>query len=831
MSGAAPAAAVSALAHHPGGFDHVLAGVALTGPAARLAGLLDPAFLVEAGWDPMMRVLSLPAAHPLLGRTLCRVEGCSTTVHGKTGGVCWHCFTRLRGQGLSEQQIAATCQLPPLPTRRPAGCAVPGCERMSPAPRSRLCAPHQRRLRRKPGISLEQFLTDPRLRPLTALGPCQVAACSRRAESEHGYCPTHYVRWRTAVTTDPDTDQRHWQLTQPAVSQGGEVSLRGLPPLVVVEVLFGVQQRVRGGAQIVEVPLRAVCNTLRREQATQIAACPAEGLTAGSKPARQLLAALVCHVRRALADPGHERAGEVWDLALFGHRGRLSFTGISQPWLADAAKAWAGEQLPRHRGAGASNVRIKVNALARLSESLRVRDDEGLSPERLGRPDIEAFLNRLAYLESTGRISRYHRNVICRGARAALSGIRALGLTRPGAVAGGLPGDFAIGRGDIPAEPQRGEPGRDLPTEIMAVLCANLDSLRPAEVKTAIQIGIDTGRRPEDILNLRLDCLQRDKGGEPVLVYDNAKANRLGRRLPINEATAAVITTQQARVKERFPDTPASELKLLPSPRRNPDGRRPISIAMLGDGNRRWVDTLGPLRGRDGTEFDTSRIVPYAYRHTYAQRHADAGVAIDVLAELLDHRNLNVTRTYYRVGEERRRAAVDTVTAMSFDRHGNRIWREAAALLDSEHARYAIGEVAVPYGRCTEPSNVQAGGGACPIRFRCAGCDHFRTDVSYLPDLTGYLDDLLRTRERLAAAIDGVDEWARCDATPSQQEITRIRRLINRINGDLDQASDTERAAIDDAIAVMRRHRAVSLGMPTIRSAAGAPAIGSEATA
>ena len=474
-------------------------------------------------------------------------------------------------------------------------------------------------------------------------------------------------------------------------------------------------------------------------------------------------------------------------------------------------------------------MRIKVNAVARLSESLRIRDDHGLSPDRLGRPDIEAFLNRLAYLESTGTISRYHRNVICRGVRAALSGIRALGLTRPGRVAAGLPGDFAIGRDDIPAEAHRGEPGRDLPPEIMAVLSANLDGLRPAELKAAIQIGIDTGRRPEDILNLPLECLQRDKGGEPVLVYDNAKADRLGRRLPINEATAAVITAQQSRVQQRFPATPAGELKLLPSPRRNPDGRRPMTIAMLGDGNRRWVDTLGPLHRRDGTEFDKSKIVPYAYRHSYAQRHADAGVGIDVLAELLDHRNLNVTRTYYRVGEDRRRAAVDTVTAMSFDRHGNRVWREAAALLDSEHARYAVGEVAVPYGRCTEPANVAAGGGACPVRFRCAGCDHFRTDVSYLPDLTIYLDDLLQTRERLAAAIDGVDEWARADATPSQQEITRIRRLIGRIDGDLGQASDTERAVIDEAVTVMRRHRAAFLGMPSTR--ATAPDVCPEATA
>ncbi len=186
-------------------------------------------------------------------------------------------------------------------------------------------------------------------------------------------------------------------------------------------------------------------------------------------------------------------------------------------------------------------------------------------------PDIEAFLNRLAYLESTGTISRYHRNVICRGVRAALSGIRALGLTRPGRVAAGLPGDFAIGRDDIPAEAHRGEPGRDLPPEIMTVLCANLDGLRPAELKAAIQIGIDTGRRPEDLLNLPLDCLHRDKDGGPVLVYDNAKADRLGRRLPINEATAAVITAQQSRVKQRFPATPAGELKLLPSPRRNPE--------------------------------------------------------------------------------------------------------------------------------------------------------------------------------------------------------------------------------------------------------------------
>jgi len=250
---------------------------------------------------------------------------------------------------------------------------------------------------------------------------------------------------------------------------------------------------------------------------------------------------------------------------------------------------------------------------------------------------------------------------------------------------------------------------------------------------------------------------------------------------------------------------------------------------MLDQRHRTWVDALPALRTRDGAEFPTARITPYAYRHTYAQRHADAGVPVDVLAELLDHRNLNVTRCYYRVGEDRRREAIDKVTAMSFDRHGTRIWHHAQALLDSEHARYAVGETAVPYGTCTEPTNVQAGGGACPVRFRCVGCDHFRTDVSYLPDLTGYLDDLLRTRERLTAAIAGVDDWARLDATPTEHEITRVRRLITRIKADLDQLPPPEQAHLHQAVTVLRRHRAVALGMPTVRATPPHPAI--EATA
>ena len=242
-------------------------------------------------------------------------------------------------------------------------------------------------------------------------------------------------------------------------------------------------------------------------------------------------------------------------------------------------------------------------------------------------------------------------------------------------------------RDDTPDEPGHGEPGRDLPAEIMRQICEHLPALAAAHIRTATEILIDTGRRPEDVVALPLDCLTSGADGAPVLVYDNHKANRLGLRLPIPASTAEAIRAQQQRVRGRFPGTPVSELKLLPTGWANRDGRRALTVSALSAAHRDWISSLPPLLLADGTEFDKDRVIPYAYRHTYAQRHADTGVPIDVLAELLHHLSLNVTRGCYGVGEDRRRAAIDKVTAMQFDRHGNRIRAGIEELAPHERAR------------------------------------------------------------------------------------------------------------------------------------------------
>lgn len=90
---------------------------------------------------------------------------------------------------------------------------------------------------------------------------------------------------------------------------------------------------------------------------------------------------------------------------------------------------------------------------------------------------------------------------------------------------------------------------------------------------------------------------------------------------------------------------------------------------------------------------------------------------------------------YYKVTLRRKQQAVKTLSARVVDRDGNPApFRSGLA--------YERSAVAVPFGGCTEPSNVKAGGHACRIRFQCAGCGFYRPDPSYLPAIEQQINDL-----------------------------------------------------------------------------------------
>lgn len=237
----------------------------------------------------------------------------------------------------------------------------------------------------------------------------------------------------------------------------------------------------------------------------------------------------------------------------------------------------------------------------------------------------------------------------------------------------------------------------------------------------------------------------------------------------------------------------------------------------MSKAHRAFIDSIAEQLVDDtGQPFPAAVVVPYAYRHSYAQRHADHGTPPDVLRDLMGHVSMQTTMGYYRVTEKRVRQAVNQVAHHQFDSQGRRVFADIAGLVAEEHARLRVGQIAVPFGVCTEPSNVKAGGHACPYKYSCIGCGHFRSDASYLPELKSYLQQLLADRERILAATD-VQEWVRAKAAPSDEEIDQLRGLIRRVEDDLDHLSPADQQRIQEAIDVIRSARQkVSLGMPSI---------------
>jgi len=805
----------------------------------RLSKAVDVAMLVGLGWDLDTQVFTPDPAHRLLGYRVCSVLGCGSEAWCRDG-LCGGCSTRRSaapGEPLAAFLAAGMGQ-----RRRPGQrlckvCRVPGAQR--PAAANGLCrsCDHLRAVR---GQGVAGFIGgDHRYGPAAprpTIGTCAVVSCGRLVDClTRGLCGAHDQAWRKAggpelaafcSTSSPRRGDRQ-----------GRVVLRGLPERVIAELLLGVQACLGEGRRIMPTDLRAVVDHLREHQAGAVADLD----TAGLPPAvRHFVHFTADRARLTCSDLASEYGKDVWDLRLWGWKGRMSFVGggalhrngripapgIHQSWLKEAAKSWAGDTLT---STAPATVRTVLTAVGLFSEHLDRRPDHGEQPDELDRVDVEAFLARLAHLQAAGRLSPYSRAQAVDTLARFLRDARAMGLTRPGAPLAGLPDQIAIRTRDRSRRQhcREDDTGRALPQQVLTQLLDqdNLDALQALAGpgwRAAVELLAGVGRRPSELCGLRFDCLDYDEPAgadgpghrSPVLVHDMPKVGKIGCRLPIHDREAAIITAQQARVRTAFPDTAQDALVLFPRVLKNLDGTKPVTASGLALAIRGWVDGLANLdsdgHAADGAPvpFPRERVFPYAFRHTYAQRHADAGTPVDTLKELLGHDTVRTTLGYYRVTAKRKREAADRMGPLQMDARGSQVRPRLRALTDSEALREQIGQVAVPYGICTEPANVAADGHSCPFRHRCTGCEYFRTDPSYTPELRGYLAQLLADRERLAVAVPALADWARRDAAPSEEEIDAVRRLLRANDEVITGLDDDDRAAVQAAITTIRTQRA-----------------------
>ncbi|MFZ4190804.1 tyrosine-type recombinase/integrase [Streptomyces pseudogriseolus] len=185
----------------------------------------------------------------------------------------------------------------------------------------------------------------------------------------------------------------------------------------------------------------------------------------------------------------------------------------------------------------------------------------------------------------------------------------------------------------------------------------------------------DSGRRPLEICSLPRDCLEA-RNDQICLVWNNHKARRQRRRLPITTPTAQAIRTWKERREQLQSSLPPTGADYLFPALTHLATRPYLPTNYLGETLRDWADSIPHLHS-EGTDthgnplpFDRSLIYAYAFRHSYAQRHADAGTPLDVLRELMDHKSVSTTQRYYTVSLKRKRDAVTKLAAHVVDHHG-----------------------------------------------------------------------------------------------------------------------------------------------------------------
>jgi integrase len=704
---------------------------------------------------------------------------------------------------------------------------VPGCE--GDLHCARLCFRHERTWNKTRSEPVAAFIA--RARPLPRAAECRVAGCDREIVTRRRLCHFHEQRLRRRHKLSALSEEQlaAWAGSEQPRLAAHQFSLAGLPELLCAELLYALQQRDLTPPRLDPTLIRGllarlgVAGSLRAADPQLV--CDGDGRQFDSGT-RGLFRDLRRHLDRAWGQYAGQNpfAGDVWQVALLdlqpnpsrrwpATQGVIDFRAIELAWLRAIVKDWTQATRPD---------------LQRLRQTLRACQTASHALIAIGRIDQASLgtgeFTRILDAISTQRradgslYSAAHRNLM------SYQFCQVIDYGRTAGLMAAVPDPFRpITRRRVRNEPNEDEIGKALPEMVIRQLDAHLHLLGPIgragaipadELKrmhqTIYQILRDTGRRPGEVASLHVGCLEViDR--QHNLIYDNHKAGRMRRRLPITTDTVEIIQSwQEHRAQLSLP--PDLDQWLFPTPllrARPPRGH--ISSAGIGRVFKEWVSRIGvidsELLGAGGTPvpFDRLLITPYALRHSYAQRHADAGVPVDVLKELMDHAAVSTTMGYYRVGLKRKQQAIRSVGALAVDSKGN------PAPFTSPTA-YQRASVSVPFGNCTEPSNIKAGGGACPIRFQCAGCGFYRPDPSYLPALEDHIANLRADRETAEAICAA--EYVIDNLTAEIAAFTQVAEQMRRRLAELPSA---EREEVERANKLLRRARAVRQ-LPVIRT-------------
>lgn len=647
--------------------------------------------------------------------------------------------------------------------------------------------------------------------PMTSISLCLRPGCGIVVDGFNGWC-NGCRKLRSKLGDSLLSTPRVWKgaASPDKYVKARTFSLEGLDSTLRDEILFALQEGDREAIAIRPLHVSLLVAKLPARASSVLDLD--EGEWSGMQLA--LLRAMKRRVGRLrLAFQGDDgTSGDIWECALVGLAsapdrpypavsGQLNFTVIRQQWLRDATKGVLRALRPP-----VTDGHRYIQAAAIASDVLSKRP-HGERPDLLGLADMTTICQAFKAASHTTDFTLYsesHRRALLGWWRRLINYARRFDLLED------IPGAFAMDETHQISSVDTNEDaiGRVIPEEWIAHFDGHISMLGESSnysangwtaadlrrmYRTFYQVLRDTGRRPSEVARLSDRPLEYSDG-QPSLIYDNKKARRYGRRLPIDTSTADVISEWAERLKE-LPVPPECEGFLFPAPgARNRARRGHMSADLFRKMFSAWVKAIPAAdHGSEAfNSFPVDQLDPYGFRHAYAQRHADNGTPVDVLRDLMDHKDISTTMGYYKVTLRRKQEAVHLIAKLAVDRNA------APAPFGSDLA-YERSSVATPYGNCTEPSNVKAGGKSCPIRFQCAGCGFFRPDPSYLAAIEEQVTQL-RADKAMAAASD-VAQWV---LDNFDEQISSYDKIRATMRSQLDAMPEDERSAVETSCSVLR---------------------------
>ncbi|MCG7522847.1 site-specific integrase [Streptomyces sp. OfavH-34-F] len=815
-------------------------------PPAAPTAAPDWLYLAEHGLDRAALELHFPLGADWHTLQSCVHPNCDRPVECSPW-LCHRCSAAWRAAG-SPGDIASWCASTPAPpARRVYGetrCSV-GCPR--PAEASGLCKSCAG-ARAASGLTVTEYLaTGPQPRP--GLGECAVRVCSRWANTRGTrLCTPHQRQW--SVAGRPDLTR--WARTAPAVyTTMGIVPLAELNEVVRAQVLLGYEGQLRQGGRISPSQVKSGIRWLADHSVTDLLAAdlPAKGQ---STTCLRLWRRSV-QLRHADRESEHRRA--VIRLDVLNPRfsgGTVDLSDVHAPWLLHVAQQHVLQLAAS--GVSAQRLRLVGYAARWFAMFLRTLPGEGRQPAAVGRAGITSYLRWLA---QRARDSADYQRTDAGDPRRTVIGERLL----PSTAGGGpllvtpqrhwglvhtlravldqerawLAANDAAGvhllASDVPPYPDRDDTdsemeGRSqdaLPEAVYLQLMGeeNLALLPDGTARDFTELSLRIGRRPWEVRHLEFDCVVYDMDIEaadgsvqrrryPFLVYWMQKVRRR-HKLPLHPTDVEVITRRQDYLRRTYPQwfgpdgKPHSDRMLLfPTPRlsrSNRLGERPYDSSSPGYWLEVWMEAVDRLVYEHDHDFDRTRVFPYAFRHTYAQLRADAGVPMEILQVLMAHQDPSTTQVYYRVSHPRRVDAVRAIAAKyQFDITGGRLRVRSGGDDLADRIRAGVGSVPVPGGACHEMNNVRADGRGCPVYYRCFSCKFFATDFTQLPELRQVRDAKAEQLLRLEAAYGSVlvpGPLSRANVELLRQELVQLDELIAKCETDLGSLTDDDKATVE----------------------------------